>query len=93
MKVPINAPQRLAEGEFNRFYIRGLCLRALDEGKSTVVVYRARHSSSPRLESEELIGSAFDAKALLEDLRESPGVDTALGLPPGPNSGLSARLP
>jgi hypothetical protein len=93
VKVPINAPQRLAEGEFNRFYIRGLCLRALDEGKSTVVVYRARPSSSPRRESEELVDSALDAKALLEDLRESPGVDTALGLPPGPNSGLSARLP
>src|SRR6266851_5569734 len=34
-----------------------------------------------------------DPKALLTDLRSNPGVDTALGLPPGPNSGLSARLP
>lgn len=92
VKVPVNAPQRLAEGEFNRFYIRGLCLRALEEGKDTVVVYRARPSSSPRQASVELVDSALDAEALLKDLREG-GVDTALGLPPGPNSGLSARLP
>jgi len=92
VKVPSNAPQRLAEGEFNRFYIRGLCLRAIEEGIGQVVVYRARASSSPRQESEELIGSSLDAEALLNDLRENMGIDTAFGLPPGPNSGLSARL-
>ena len=26
VKVPVTAPQTLAEGEFNRFYIRGVCL-------------------------------------------------------------------
>lgn len=93
VKVPVNAPQRLAEGEFNRFYIRGLCLRVVEEGVGNVVVYRARESSSPRKESQELIGESLNAKSLLDDLRKSPGVDTALGLPPGPNSGLSARLP
>lgn len=93
VKVASNAPQRLAEGEFNRFYMRGLCRRADEEGVSSVIVYRARESSSPRPESEALIGSSIDARALLADLRENVGVDTALGLPPGPNSGLSAKLP
>lgn len=93
VKVPKNAAQRLAEGEFNRFYLRGLCLRAIDDGANVVVVYRARSSSNPRPESEELIGRTFNATGLLADLRSNPGVDTALGLPPGPNSGLSARLP
>jgi hypothetical protein len=93
VKVPSNAPQRLAEGEFNRFYLRGLCLRAMEEGFDSVIVYRARKSSSPRAESEALVGSSLNAEALLGDLRRNPGVDTALGLPPGPNSGLSARLP
>jgi hypothetical protein len=93
VKVPRNAPQRLAEGEFNRFYLRGLCLRAIDDGANAVVVYRARNSSNPRRESEGLIGRTLDARELLADLRSNPGVDTALGLPPGPNSGLSARLP
>lgn len=93
VKVPKNAPQRLAEGEFNRFYLRGLCLRATEEGIGTVTVYRARSSSSPRQESEELIGSDVEVAVLLADLRTNSGVDTALGLPPGPNSGLSAKLP
>ena len=30
--------------------------------------------------------------SLLDDLRAHPGTDTALGLPPGPNSGLSVCL-
>jgi hypothetical protein len=30
---------------------------------------------------------------LLDDLRTNVGVDTALGLPAGPNSGLSAMIP
>lgn len=93
VKVPVNAPQRLAEGEFNRFYLRGLCLRAIDDGIDRVIVYRARASSSPRPESEALVGTSLDPKALLDDLRENLGIDTVLGLPPGPNSGLSACLP
>ena len=93
VKVPKNAPQRLAEGEFNRFYLRGLCLRAIDDGVNAVVVYRARSSSNPRPESAALIGKTLIAGELLADLRSNPGVDTALGLPPGPNSGLSARIP
>jgi hypothetical protein len=39
-----------------------------------------------------MIGRRLNAQALLGDLRKHVGVDTALGLPPGPNSGLSGRL-
>ena len=90
-KVPYTAPTTLAEGEFNRFYLRGLCQRAIAGGQA-VEIYRARDSVTPRLESEAMIGRHLDAAALLVDLREHVGVDTALGLPPGPNSGLSGRL-
>lgn len=92
-KVPHNAPDMLAEGEFNRFYMRGLCLRALEEGKSDLLVYRAIRVANPRPESEAKIGSRVEARTLLEDLRENVGIDTTLKLPPGPNSGLSVRLP
>lgn len=88
-----NAHEMLAEGEFNRFYIRALCLRALEDGIPELVIYRAKAVSNPRSESVRKIGSLVAAEALLRDLREHPGVDTALGLPPGPNSGLSVRLP
>lgn len=92
-KVPATAAETLAEGEFNRYYIRGLCRRALEEGLGMVEVYRAKQVSRPRPESERLIGQQVDPQALLDDLRTNIGTDTALGLPAGPNSGLSVRLP
>jgi hypothetical protein len=91
--VPVTAPDTFAEGEFNRFYARGLCLHAIDRGVPSLVVYRAKAVMVPRADSEAMIGRLVDANALLQDLRTHQGVDTALGLPNGPNSGLSVRLP
>lgn len=90
-KVPVNAHETLAEGEFNRFYIRALCRRAIAEALA-LVVYRAKAVSTPRSESQAKIGQQVDPTKLLADLRDNPGVDTALGLPAGPNSGLSVKL-
>ena len=92
-KVPHTAHETLSEGEFNRFYMRGLCERAKEEGHTHVLVYRAKFAEHPRAESEVLIGSEIEVDQLLADLRKHIGSDTALGLPPGPNSGLSIRLP
>lgn len=91
--VPVNASQTLAEGEFNRFYMRGVCLRALSLGLGHVTVYRAKQVNNPRPASIALDGTNKDAQGLLDDLRKHVGTDTALGLPNGPNSGLSIRLP
>jgi hypothetical protein len=91
-KVPETAPETLAEGEFNRFYIRGLCRRAIESNLSDLQIYRAKQVANPRLESEAKIGSKISAKQLLQDLRTNVGLEPALGLPPGPNSGLSVRL-
>jgi len=91
-----NAHTMLAEGEFNRFYIRAVCRRAIDgEGGSPAVVtiYRAKAVDRERPESEAKIGQSVAADALLRDLRGSPGVATAQAVPGGPNSGLSVRLP
>lgn len=90
-KVPHNAPDMLAEGEFNRFYIRGLCRQVIESGGTEVEVYRGKDVSSPRPESLAMIGKRLPAHRLLQDLRTSPGVEPAQGLPPGPNSGLTAR--
>ena len=92
-QVPVTAPETLAEGEFNRFYIRGLCKRATLEGVLALVVYRAKPVDNPRPESQALIGRQVSVSQLLSDLRQNIGIDTALGLPAGPNSGLSVRLP
>ncbi len=90
-RVPFNAHETLAEGEFNRFYARGLCACVLAEGGSEVEVYRGKIVTSPRPESEAMIGQHLSAQQLLEDLRTAQGVEPALGLPPGPNSGLTVR--
>lgn len=93
-RVPVTAPQTMAEGEFNRYYARGVCVRAMAESgpQATVTIYRARESLNPRSESIALVGTTPSAAALLEDLRTHIGMDTALRLPPGPNSGLSVHL-
>lgn len=90
-RVPETAAVTLAEGEFNRFYIRGLCRRAIADNIDRLVVYRAKAVDDPRSESRQRIGMLLDPAALLADLRER--VDTMFGVPTGPNSGLSVRIP
>ncbi len=69
-----------------------LCLKAISLGRTTVTAYRARPSKNPRPESVAIENQEFDANKLLSDLRNNPGIDTAFGLPPCPNSGMSAKL-
>lgn len=90
--VPINAADTLAEGEFNRFYIRAVTLQATQLGHDDVEVYRAKAVVSPRSASENLIGTRLSAERLLNDMRTSTWADSAFGLPPGPNSGLSVKI-
>lgn len=91
-KVPVNAAQSLAEGEFNRFYLRGLCSRAISEGYEYLRIYRAKAVDSPRSDSIKKIGTLVKADILLNALRKSDFIDNVLGLPAGPNSGLSAEI-
>ncbi|SEM40008.1 hypothetical protein SAMN05444354_11646 [Stigmatella aurantiaca] len=91
-KTPSDAAEILAEGEFNRFYMRALCQRAMEDHLDSVIVHRAKVVETPRLESEQRLGEAIDARALLEDLRQSIGGKPRHGLPE-PGSGLSIRLP
>ena len=71
-KAPVmrsNAHEMLAEGEFNRFYIRALCARAIEDGLPGVTVYRAKAVENARSESQQKIGQRVPAEALLRDLR------------------------
>src|SRR5882672_8344012 len=47
-KVGRNASTLFAQGEFNRFYCRGLCLYAKGNPGNSIRIYRARQSSNPR---------------------------------------------
>ncbi|WP_319404377.1 hypothetical protein [uncultured Anaeromusa sp.] len=87
-KIPANANQTLAEGEFNRYYIRALCRRALEDGQK-ILIYRSKPVSNPRAESSKKVGQMLEPSSLLTDLRNN--IDHHFGLAI-PNSGLSVRL-
>jgi hypothetical protein len=91
-RVPRIAAEVLAEMELNRYYVRAVCRRAIEE-HCQVQVYRARVPKQARPESELRIGTRMDPEELLEDLREnSDRLKTSLGVPAGPKSGISVRL-
>jgi len=91
--VPNNAAEVIAESEFNRYYIRAVALRALETGVHELVVVRARPVEHPRPQSEALVETTLDPADILEDLRSHPGENSRLGVPAGPGSSLSVRLP
>jgi hypothetical protein len=89
--TPHTAAETMAEGQFNRFYILGLCKRAKAENISDLEIYRAKKSNAPRSQSEALIGtkiSADDVEAQL--LKTSDSFKSSLVKP---NSGISMKLP
>lgn len=93
VSVPVSAPETLAEGEFNRYYIRGVCWRMITNDNDEVLIYRAKDVANPRSESEALIGKIMSARKVMMDAREMPGSEKASGIPHGPNSGLSVEIP
>ena len=46
--VPNNAAETFAEGQFNRFYILGLCKLAKSKSVPELIVYRAKETKNPR---------------------------------------------
>jgi hypothetical protein len=82
VKVPVTAAGTMAEGEFNRFYMRGLCLRAISEGKTYLEIYRAKQVTNPRSKSLKLTGTTIAAVPLLDDLRKSIGQTQRLACHP-----------
>ena len=88
-----DATFRLAEREFHRFYIRGLCCRALEQGIDLLVIYRARPADPGRAPADSMIGLRIDVESLLEDLRGAFRSLPPHGLPRCRDPGLSVRLP
>src|SRR5256714_3534425 len=91
-RVPQMAARMLAEGDFNRYYMRGVALRAIEEGRQILEVYRARLSLEPRPESAELEGTRLPAAELLDHLRGPLSADPSVAPLGRTNSGLSVRL-
>jgi len=92
VKLPEMASRMLAEGDFNRYYMRGVAVRAIEEGRQVVEVYRTRLSMEPRAESAQLEGRRLPAIEVLRYLRGEEASDPAVTALGRPNSGLSVRL-
>ncbi len=90
--VPQNADEIIAESEFNRFYMRALCLFAIEKEIKHLVICRANHVNNTKPASKVKVGSSIDPQKLLLDLREHAGRKTRFGLGE-PSSSLSTRLP
>jgi hypothetical protein len=88
-----DATFRLAEREFHRFYIRGLCCRAREQGIDLLVIYRARPADPGRAPADSMIGLRIGVESLLEDLRGAFRSLPPHGLPQCRDPGLSVRFP
>lgn len=89
--VPHTAAETMAEGQFNRFYILGLCKRARAEGVSHLVIYRAKERFSHRPESQALIGTNLSIDEIESQLKETRASFKSQLVKP--NSGISVKLP
>lgn len=96
-KIPSNIRETLAFGDFNRYYVRALLVRALNE-KRKLCVYRAKQVMYERQQSKLLATRVFfdnrEIGRLLEICRDyrklfSPKVQLELLKP---NSGLSLKF-
>lgn len=91
-KVPHMAARLVAEGDFNRYYIRGVALRAIEEGRQILEIYRARLSLEPRPESASVEGSRVPAAEVLAHMRGPLSANPTVAPLGRTNSGLSVRL-
>lgn len=88
--VPYSAAETIAEGQFNRFYILGICRYAIDKKIPYVKIYRAKPSRKHRPESDSIIGRSIkvdDLLSLLRDVKKSLNYVLLK-----PNSGLSVEI-
>lgn len=96
-KIPSNITQTIAFSDFNRYYVRAILIRAIEENRN-VCVYRAKESLNQRSESKALINKCYHEKQTFEQMLKivrdyrilfsSQSKITLLQ----PNSGLSLKL-
>lgn len=88
--VPYSATQTFTDGQFNWFYILGLCLYARNVGINLLQVYRAKESSSHRAQSDSIIGNKIPIEDIESQLLEIQS--SFLSELVKPNSGISVKL-
>jgi hypothetical protein len=87
--IPSDANKNFANTEFNRFYMRALCVFALKNNKS-LEIYRAKDSLSHRLESDNSLNTKIEnVQETLMMLRDNKEYYNFIAKP---NSGLSLKI-
>lgn len=89
--VPHTAAETLAEGQFNRFYILGLCKLAKFKNIDYLIMYRAKKSRNPQPESESLINTTISIDEVEKQLKDTQASFKSKLIQP--NSGISLKLP
>jgi len=86
--TPYKAAQRLAQSEYNTWYVRGLAKKLLEEGEQFCQVYRAAPAWQPREECLSHEGRVYHVRDIYEGHRARywppPGNPGALSIPVGP---------
>lgn len=89
------ASERLALTEFNTWYVRGLCLRLIDESVDLCQTYRAADPKWEPAECSEHEGQVFSVSEVLGGHRArywpEPGDPHAISIPFGPSCHHSIR--
>jgi hypothetical protein len=88
--VPLTASETFAEGQFNRFYILGLCKYAKHKGIANLLVYRAKESKVERLESNLLLNKQIPIDEIENQLLDIQSSFKSKLVQP--NSGISVML-
>jgi hypothetical protein len=103
-ELPVFEPDVLAEGDFNRYYVRGMCRRALDEGIEELkivkltkgphahFVFQAGDLPKEEREREMDVADRVEPRWLLEKLRQDPEAEMDTGIPGEPGSGLTVEF-
>lgn len=96
IKRAINKAQSariLSEREFNRYYLRGLCALAIEQGRSHLILYQAKSSAVPSEVLRKKVGTPIEVKALLSIMRaRSVSLELVLSLEGVAHYTLSARM-
>jgi hypothetical protein len=71
----------LAQSEFNRLYVRGVCADALAKGKSDVDVYLGQANADISANAQAKVGKRLPARKLLNAARNATDAETPFGLP------------
>jgi hypothetical protein len=81
----------LAENEFNRLYIRGVCADVLAKGKQDVEITKGLQSGNLTSDAQSRVGKKTPARKLLNAIRNTSEIESSLGVPAGTISGLTVK--